>query len=187
MKLNIGAGYKRVDGFLNVDIDSNCNPDYVLDIERQSLPFADNTVDAVICHHILEHLGDGFIPFLKELYRVCIGGAIIDVCVPHPRHDIFLIDPTHKRPIYPDTIAMFSKKRNLADIEAGGCETTLGLIHDVDFEVVHVDYVLNPFYQRLFQTITNEQCDYIVQSNNNVIQEIIMKVSVNKNESPSDG
>lgn len=81
---------------------------------------------------------------------------------------------------------MFSKKRNHADIAAGGCESTLGLMHDVDFEVVHVDYVLNPFYQRLFQQLSNEQCDYIVQSQNNVIQEIIIKMIAVKNEPTRD-
>lgn len=179
-KLNIGAGYKRIDDFINIDSDPNCKPDHILNIETDNLPFDDNSVEEVICHHILEHLGDGFFHFIKELYRVCSDQAVIDVRVPHPRHDIFLIDPTHKRPIYPDTLAMFSKKRNKADMEAGGCESTLGIMYDVDFEVIDIDYVLNPFYHKLFQTIPNEQCDFIVQSQNNVIQEIVMKLMVIK-------
>ena len=179
-KLNIGAGYKRIDGFINIDSDPNCKPDHILNIETDNLPFENNSVEEVICHHILEHLGDGFFHFIQELYRVCSDQAVIDVRVPHPRHDIFLIDPTHKRPIYPDTLAMFSKKRNKADMEASGCESTLGIMYDVDFEVIDIDYVLNPFYHKLFQTIPNEQCDFIVQSQNNVIQEIIMKLMVIK-------
>lgn len=180
IKLNLGAGYKRVPGYINIDCDTTCKPDHVVDLESQSLPFEDNTVDRIICHHILEHLGPGFIHTIKEIYRVCCDGAILDIRVPHPRHDIFLIDPTHKRAILPDTIDMFSKSRNQRDIDAGGCETALGIIHDVDIQVQHVDYVLNPFYQNLFQTISNEQCEMIVQSNNNVIQEIIILAVVVK-------
>jgi hypothetical protein len=179
-KLNIGSGYKRYDGFLNIDSFAGCEPDYLCDIEKDKLPFEDNTVDEIYCHHILEHLGEGFFHAIQEMYRVCCDGAIIDIKVPHPRHDTFLIDPTHRRPIYPYTIDMFSHKRNIADKENGGSETPIGLIYGVNLEVLNYDYVLDSYYQQMFQTIPDEQCDYIARSQNNVILEIIMKVMVIK-------
>lgn len=180
LKINIGSGFENVSNFINIDISSHCNPDYVLDIEKDTLPFKDNSVDEVICHHILEHLGDGFFHCMKEIYRVCVNNSIIHVRVPHPRHDTFLIDPTHKRPIYPDTLAMFSQQRNKSDIDANGRETPLGLMYGINFEVVSIDYVLNPFFQELFQSLSNEQCEMIVQTQNNVVQEILMKLMVIK-------
>lgn len=179
-KLNIGAGYKRIDGFLNIDSFLGCNPDHLLDIEKDILPFDDSTVDEVYCHHILEHLGEGFFHAIQEIYRVCCDGAIIDIRVPHPRHDTFLIDPTHRRPIYPHTIDMFSHKRNNADIAAGGCETPIGLIYGPNIEVIAHNFVLDPFYQQMFQSITEEQCDFVARSQSNVILEIAIKALVVK-------
>ena len=110
MKLNLGSGLKRYDGYLNVDYDPLVNPDYIVDIEKGDLPFEDNSVDAVIAHHILEHIGENFLHFMQELYRVCKDGAIIDIEVPHHRHENFFGDPTHKRPITVEMLKKFSKK-----------------------------------------------------------------------------
>lgn len=183
MKLNLGSGSKRIPRFLNIDLDVGSNPDYVVNLETDRLPFEDNTVDEIIAHHVLEHLGDGFFHLIKEMYRVCSHGAIIHVRVPHPRHDTFLIDPTHKRPIYPHTLDMFSKTRNQRDMDAGGCETPIGFINDVDLVVINYGYVLDEYWKPLFQSYTEEQCEHAARSFNNVILEIEMQVQVVKENS----
>lgn len=179
-KINIGSGYNHILDYINIDSDPKCKPDYVIDLERENLPFEDNSVEEVIAYHILEHLGDGFFHCIQEIYRVCKNGAIVDIRVPHPRHDTFLIDPTHKRPIYPYTMDMFSKKRNIRDIELGGNITTIALQLDVDFELITHDFKLDPYYQPIFQRATEEECEHIARSQNNVIVEIYMKVMVIK-------
>lgn len=180
MKLNLGAGSKRYPGYLNIDIDPQSNPDYTLNLETDFLPFKDNSVDSVLAYHIFEHLGDGFFHAVKELYRVCKHDTIIDVHVPHPRHDIFLIDPTHKRPIYPLTLDMFSKTKNKSDLESNNPETPLGFIHDVDLYVAEYTPVLDQYWAPQFQKISEEQCDHIARSFNNVIVEYHIKWVVNK-------
>lgn len=182
MKINLGSGTKRYRDYINIDSDINSKPDYVINLEKDKLPFDDNSVEHVIAHHILEHLGDGFIPCLKELYRVCKPNAIIDVRVPHPRHDIFLIDPTHKRPIFPHTLDMFSKTRNQRDAENNGSETPLGFIYNIDLQVISYDFILDPYWQTIFQQYTEEQCEHAARSFNNVIQEIHIMVKVIKDE-----
>jgi len=50
----------------------------------------------------MEHVGqtpDMFNSIIRKLYRICKNQAIMDITVPHPRHDDFLADPTHVRPI----------------------------------------------------------------------------------------
>jgi ubiquinone/menaquinone biosynthesis C-methylase UbiE len=171
MNLNLGSGYKRIDGFLNVDFNDHCKPDYIVDLGKEVWPFPDNSVDKIIVHHVLEHFGEEFFHAMKEMYRVCKDGAMIDILVPFPRHDTFLIDPTHRRPILPQTLAMFSKKHNQNDIDNGGRETPIGLMYDVDFELIDYKYILESEYQRLFQTITEEECRKIVSEAFNVIIE----------------
>ena len=182
MKLNIGSGSKRIPEYLNIDVDPGSNPDYCLNIERDQLPFEDDSIDEVLAHHILEHLGDGFFHCLQELYRVCKHGALIDVRVPHPRHDTFLIDPTHRRPIYPHTLDMFSKTKNKRDLDAGGAESPLGFIYDVDLIVINHNFVIDEYWQKQFQNFTEEQCEHAARSFNNVIVEISIKLMVNKEE-----
>lgn len=180
MKINLGSGAKRIPGYLNVDIDAGSNPDFVVDIESESLPFEDNSIEGVVAHHILEHLGTGFFHCVKELYRVCKHGAIIDVRVPHPHHDTFLIDPTHKRPIYPHTLDMFSKTRNKRDMDAGGCETPIGFIYDVDMYVLEHFPVLDDYWKPQFHQMSEEQCAHAARTFNNVIVEYHIKWFVNK-------
>lgn len=180
MKLNLGSGTKKYGGYLNIDLNNHQDTDYVLNLEVDKLPFDDNSVTHVIAHHILEHLGDGFIYCLKELYRVCCNNTVIDIRVPHPRHDIFLIDPTHKRPIYPHTLDMFSKARNKRDVDNNGSETPLGLIHNVNFEVIDHSFILDPYWQPKFAMMSEDECEHIARSLNNVITEILIKLLVIK-------
>ena len=49
---------------------------------------------------------------MKELYRICKNNSIIDIVVPHPRHDDFLSDPTHVRPITDMTLSLYDKELN---------------------------------------------------------------------------
>lgn len=181
MKLNLGSGYKRINGFLNVDNNTDCKPDFLFDMGKDTWPMEDNSVDGIIAHHILEHFGEEFFHVIKEMYRVCKDGAIIDILVPFPRHDTFLIDPTHRRPILPQTMAMFGKKHNQNDINNGGRETPLGIIHDVDFELIDYKYELEGEYKTLFQTLTEEECRKIVNESFNVIYETGILLMVVKN------
>jgi predicted SAM-dependent methyltransferase len=180
LKINLGSGYKRIPGFLNVDSDPEVNPDYVVDISKGELPFNDSSVTAVVAHHIFEHIADGFFPLLKELYRVCDSGAIIDVHVPHYRHDYFYGDPTHVRPITIEMINRFSKKNNDVELKGNPGTTPFAYQLGVDFEIVHHEYIIEPFFLEQFKTMENEQVDMMARMYNNVIQEIHFKMMVVK-------
>ena len=59
-------------------------------------------MEEIILSHVLEHIGknpDDFIKILKEFYRICKNQALIKISVPNPRHEDFLSDPTHDRPV----------------------------------------------------------------------------------------
>jgi hypothetical protein len=75
---------------------------------------------------------------------------------------------------------MFSKKRNEHDIANGGSETPLGLIHDVDIRVEGFKFNLDPYWQKIFQNYTEDQCEHAARSFNNVIMELIIKWVVYK-------
>lgn len=146
LRLNLGCGANRMAGWVNVDREASLAPDQVADLERLPWPWPDDSVDEVLLNHVLEHLGAtpaAFIGVMKELWRVCRDGARIQVNVPDPRHDDFLGDPTHVRPVTLDTLGLFSQRFNRAALAAGGPNTPLGLIHGVNFEVEEHERVLD--------------------------------------------
>jgi len=138
MKLNIGSGGKKLDGYVNVDMQPEEDPDVLLNIGTEWWPFRYNSVDEVVASHILEHLSTHeFFHCMKEMYRVCRDGAQVHVTLPHPRHDIFLGDPTHQRPVMPGTLIMFSKGQ-MNDMLAKGVQLTPFWKH------LGVDFYMNP-------------------------------------------
>jgi hypothetical protein len=182
IKINIGGGYKRYDGFLNIDIDPNTKPDNLMNLDDPNLqlPFDNDTVSEVKAYHILEHIGDNYFKVLQELYRVCKRGAIIDIQVPHPFHEVYLNDPTHKRPITVEGMRLFSKKYNQHQIDTHNSCSGLGLRFNVDFELVSWEFVPDPFYDEIVKRNTQEQNIRLFRECVNVCQEIHMKLVVVK-------
>lgn len=182
MKINIGSGDSNSEDYVTIDYDSSSNPDYALDLEKDPLPFNNDTVEAVIAHHILEHLGEGYFHCLQELYRVCKHGAVIDVRVPHPRHDTFLADPTHKRPITPMGLKLFSKKFNKLCREQNYSSSRLGDYFKVDFEILDYKYIPDNQAIQKYSHLNKEDIENISNTYNNIISEIHIKLIVIKND-----
>jgi predicted SAM-dependent methyltransferase len=96
-KLNLGCGFDKRDGFVNADNFAECEPDVHIDIEQTPWSLADNSFDYILMKHVLEHVGADFKTFacvMRELYRVTAPGGIIEIHVPHFRHDTWWSDPT---------------------------------------------------------------------------------------------
>lgn len=180
MKINIGAGAEQFPDFVNCDFDHRENPDYNFDLENDKFPFEDNSVDEVIAHHILEHMGDGFMHCMQELYRVCEHGAIIHIRVPHHRHNSFWADPTHKRPIMAETFRMMGKKHNKSARENGWRTTRLADVYDIDFEVVHEEMIPDAKFRDMFDGATQEEAELYIQQHWNIVYEVYIKLVVVK-------
>ena len=177
MKLNLGCGSKILDGFVNVDKFDYYPVDVVHDLEEFPYPFETNSVDYILLSHVLEHIGqnpDVFNGIVKELFRVCKPGAKVEINVPHPRHDDFLADPTHVRPIMPLGLALFDKEKNQDWAQTGASNTPLGLIHNVDFVIESVNFTPDKKYLKMLQNkeVSEERLFELAESNNNVIKQI---------------
>lgn len=74
MKLNLGCGSNRLDGWKNYDAD--------LDFTKR-LPFGDNTAEFILIEHALEHtdMRQAFL-FMEEARRVLKPGGTLRICVP---------------------------------------------------------------------------------------------------------
>jgi len=80
-KLHIGSGWRRLEGWLNTDIE--LVPDVMQMDATTRFPFADNTFEYLFTEHMIEH-----VPYpkgrsmLQECYRVLRPGGIIRVITP---------------------------------------------------------------------------------------------------------
>jgi hypothetical protein len=177
LRLNLGCGRNPMPGWVNVDRASAAAADVIVDLESDSWPWADNSVDEILLHHVLEHLGERnetFLAIIQELYRVARPGAKITVVVPHPRSDDFMNDPTHVRPITPAVLRLFDQSVNREWAAAGHSNSPLGLYLDVDFRIKSMHFLPDePWLTRLNTgEITRDQLAEAERGFCNVIKEI---------------
>ncbi len=58
--------------------------EFTCNLNTQRLPFKNNSIDAIFCSHLLEHLEPDSLPkALLEMKRVLKPGAPIRICVPN--------------------------------------------------------------------------------------------------------
>ncbi|MCF8481682.1 MAG: hypothetical protein K9H25_14725 [Rhodospirillum sp.] len=174
MKLNLGCGAQKLEGWVNVDRAASLMPDQVVDLERLPWPWPDNLAVEILLSHVLEHLGPTpreFLAIMGELWRVCAPGGLITVIVPHPRHDSFLNDPTHVRPITPEGLLLFDRRKNLEWADQGVGNTPLALILGIDLAIVELEHFLEEPWLSRAQTGELSRTDLVEaeKRHNNVI------------------
>jgi len=181
VKLNLGCGFDRREGYINVDNQLLCEPDTLADLEVFPWPFETSSATEILLSHVLEHLGEHretYLKIIQELYRVSAPNAVIKISVPHPRHDDFLTDPTHVRAITADQFFMFSKIQNNKWREEGVANTLLAEILDVDFEVTDVQSFLSEIWLKKLKSkeISVDELSQLATHQVNIIKEISIQL-----------
>ena len=184
-KLNLGCGFKKLDGYWNVDVEKRCNPDEVIDLEVTPWPYEDDFFTNINADHILEHLGSTpkiFTNVMKEMYRVSQDQALWTIMVPHHRCDLYWDDYTHVRVLTPKTFFMFDQKVNTSAIERKLSDSTFGIYHDVDIEILDVKYNLIPYWKQQLEAglLGSAQLDINLNTMSNVAETVSIYAKVHK-------
>jgi SAM-dependent methyltransferase len=79
--LNIGCGFRKMKGAVNVDAFPNCEPDVLWNLNKTPWPWADESVDMIHAHQVMEHLDDWWAA-LKECSRILKVGGTLEISVP---------------------------------------------------------------------------------------------------------
>ena len=77
MKLHLGCGTKKLEGWINIDSVGTCQPDLLYDIS-QPLPYGDLTADEILAEDLLEHFDKylRFVVFYEWARVLKIGGRM---------------------------------------------------------------------------------------------------------------
>jgi SAM-dependent methyltransferase len=181
VKLNLGCGFDKRDGWLNVDNFAECAPDRMLDIETTPWDLPTDGFDHILMKHVLEHVGAAFPDFaaiMREIHRIATPGGLVEIHVPHVRHDTFWSDPTHVRAFTPLTFRMMSKRQNREWVAARANYTMLALAMDVDFEIESIVQNYDAVWQGKLQRgeITREALREEAHRSWNVARELQVKL-----------
>src|SRR3990172_7759561 len=91
MKIDIGCGSNKREGFVGVDSVAGEQVDYVVDVETEDLPFEDNSDEHAFSSHAFEHIRSPQ-RALREIVRVCKHDALVEIWTPYLKsNDAFLL------------------------------------------------------------------------------------------------
>jgi len=107
-KLNLGCGYNKLNGYINLDYEEKNNPDIVWNLNSYPYPFTDNEFDYIRASNIIEHITD-VTKAMNELWRITKSTGEIYISVPHYNHIDSYSDVTHIHFFSPDSFDMFAK------------------------------------------------------------------------------
>jgi hypothetical protein len=175
LRLNLGCGMNRLEGYVNVD--RYGEPDVLHDLEVVPWPWPNDSVSEVLLKHVMEHLGRDpktYLEIMQELYRVCEEGATIRIVVPHHRHDYFFNDPTHVRAVTADGMNLFSQRLNRRWMAQGYSHSPLGIYLGIDFETVEVKLEPSRLWFKLHPQVPVDTECLLHESalHNNLIEEV---------------
>lgn len=108
MKLHIGCGRDPKDGWINLDIAPGKGVDLVADLDHDTLPIDDESVDEILGIHVIEHLARPM-HVMSELYRIAKPDARLTLACPYGSSDDAWEDPTHVRPYFVGSWSVFAQ------------------------------------------------------------------------------
>jgi SAM-dependent methyltransferase len=113
IKIDIGCGRNKPDGFIGIDIvqiidgKNKKKVDIVMDIEKEALPFDDNSAIEIRAMNVLEHIADlKFV--MNEFWRVLSPKGKFYGLVPIAGSNSDFKDPTHVRHFVKGTFDYFT-------------------------------------------------------------------------------
>jgi ubiquinone/menaquinone biosynthesis C-methylase UbiE len=150
LKLDLGCGENKRDGFLGVDLFAPA--DFKVDLMKFPwAPFKDQSVEEVFCSHFFEHVpGPTRIPWMDELYRVLVPGGKATMITPYWSSPRAIQDPTHQWPPIAEQSFLYYNKnwrdQNKLNHYLGKCNFEFTFAYTVDVETAQRVQETQQFY-----------------------------------------
>jgi len=112
-RLNLGCGFNKKVGYINVDKSPEVKPDVVWDLRKFPYPKELHGATLIEARHLFEHFTpDEVIAVIRECYKILKKGGVIKITVPLASPETFdaaFADPTHKSYFTPHTFDYFNR------------------------------------------------------------------------------
>lgn len=109
LKIDLGCGPNKLEGFIGIDRISLTNVDIVSDVLEGLRLFPDNSVNEINARSLLEHV-DNLEKIMDEVWRVLKKNCKFHVFVPHFSNPYFYSDYTHTKFMGLYTFMYFSEQ-----------------------------------------------------------------------------
>lgn len=110
MKLNIGSGAKRIEGWVNIDKYPVHSNDLQGDLNA-SIDLPDACADEIRLDNVIEHV-DSVVHSMKEIRRLLKKGGVVKIYTPHYSSQASWRDPTHRHHLSFFSFDMFCQEKN---------------------------------------------------------------------------
>ncbi len=115
IKLDLGCGQHKTDGYKGVDKVQFDGVDFVYDLTKFPWPVGDKTVDRIITRHTLEHFSwEDVIKVLNECHRILRADHEMEIIVPLFPSETAVDDPDHKTMFTTETFGRFEPENEFA-------------------------------------------------------------------------
>ena len=108
IKINLGSGHWKLEGWVNVDIDRNSRPEICANLAAD-LPFDDGVASFMHSEDFIDQLKlDGASDFLRECHRVLTPGGVLRVLTPDLQKmaRLYLEDPQRLLSMWTDYVGV---------------------------------------------------------------------------------
>jgi len=96
VRLNLGCGFRKMDGYINIDNREIVKPDVCGDVFGVLAGYEDSSVDEIRAFDFMEHIErDKVIPLMREIHRVLKKGSVFHFFIPSTDGRGAFMDPTH--------------------------------------------------------------------------------------------
>lgn len=121
VKLSIGCGMRKPDGWIGLDIRKFKCVDHVLNVGKEKWPLKDNSVDYAESVHLFEHFYPEELFFaMDEAWRVLKPDGVLHIEVPKADTRAFYIHPDHKLHFIEETFGFFAVPDNEGHVDPHG-------------------------------------------------------------------
>lgn len=167
LKLDLGCGENKREGFLGVDLLANA--DLQLDLLKFPWPWKDGTIEEVWCSHFFEHIpGMTRIKFMDELWRILIAplegkpetGGRCTIIVPYWSSPRAIQDPSHQWPPVSENSFLYFNKgwrdANKLNHYLGKCDFDFTYGYLADEETAKRNQETQVFYIKHYLNAVND-------------------------------
>lgn len=190
VKVELGCGYTKSEGYIGVDRFEMPGVDIVADLD-QSIPLESDSVDMLLASNSLEHL-ENLSHTMSEIYRVCRDRAIVHILAPYHNTSLNQANIYHKQVFNEDTFRFFTDYPECLCIDRDEyyCPHAVlwGLAQSdnsesvTDFRLIHMEF----FYYREYRALTECQKRHARKALNNVCDMVYYVLVVNKSDKLSE-